>query len=723
MLERLARFCFRRRRWVAAGWVFGLIGIQIWSGVAGSAFAQNFQLPNVESKQVLDALKRADPNRAGLAGRIVFRTDGNVNDPAVREPMTSIFDQVKALGPNVDVISPYTPQGAAQISPDGHVAYASLDFRDIGQDQLKKLADQIEAIGKTAPDNVDVYFGGEMFRKFELPPSELLGVAAAIVILLVAFGSVIAMGLPVGIALVGLGVGFGIVTLWSHVMDMPDISAQVMAMIGLGVGIDYALFIVTRYREAYRAGSAPEEAVAEALDTAGRATLFAGITVVASLMGMFLMGFSFVRGLAVGGTIGVLVMMAATVTLLPALLGFVGDNIDKWRVGRRKQQTSLRESFWYRWSRMVQHRPGRAFFAALAVLLILAIPMLSLRMGSNDESTDPASSTARQAYETLASGFGPGFNGPFILTADVPGTADPATLAKITDALKNTPQVAQVSPAAVRDGVAIWFVVPETGPQDAATSKLVHHLRENVLPEAQAGTGLKVLVGGSTAINVDFADYLGKRLPIFMAAVLIVSFLLLMMVFRSLLVPLKAVIMNLLSIAAAYGVVVAIFQWGWLKDVIGLSATGPVESWAPMMLFAIVFGLSMDYEVFLLSRMKEEYDYTHDNGTAVADGLAATARVITAAALIMVCVFLSFVIGDNRVLKMFGVGLAAAVFIDATVVRMVLVPATMELLGDRNWWMPRWLDRILPKLHVEGGRHRPAVQAEPTEQIPVPEPV
>jgi RND superfamily putative drug exporter len=488
-----------------------------------------------------------------------------------------------------------------------------------------------------------------------------------------------------------------------------------------------------------------------ALDTAGRAVLFAGTTVVISLLGMFLMGLAFVRGLAIGASITVLMTMLASITLLPALLGFAKHRIEltRWRglvsvtifalgllfvglkapaVGLgfiflailtllasfavkplrrevpRRAVKPIRETFWYRWSRIVQHRPWRAAIAGFLILVVLLLPVTKLRLGFSDHGNDPSDRTTRKAYDLLASGFGPGSNGPLFLVTELPAASDPSVIDKITEAVKGTPGVAAAvaRPAAPGSTIESWFVLPTTSPQDEATTTLVHHLRDDVLPAATAGTAVKVFVTGSVAANIDFADYLGRRLPLFFGAVLALSFLLLMTVFRSLLVPLKAVIVNLLSIGAAYGIVVAVFQWGWASSLIGVGKAGPIDAWAPMMLFAIVFGLSMDYEVFLLSRIREEYDRTGDNATAVADGLAATARVITAAAAIMVFVFGSFLLEVDRPIKLFGLGLAVAVLLDATIVRLVLVPATMELLGDRNWWFPHWLDRLLPRLNVEG---------------------
>jgi RND superfamily putative drug exporter len=540
---------------------------------------------------------------------------------------------------------------------------------------------------------------------------------------------------------------------------MPEFATQMSAMIGLGVGIDYALFIVTRYREGLRSGLDVHDATVKAVDTSGRAVLFAGITVMVSLLGLFVVGVSFVRGLAVAGSIAVLAMMIASVTLLPALLGFVGTRLDHttraagagvalgvlfalaaiitstlalfgigivlglavWGLsfvpGLRSLRTTLpprhekpkERQFWWRWSRFVQRRPWVAFLSGAAVLVALSIPLLDIRLGFGDSGNLPAQYTARKAYDLIADGFGPGFSAPLVLVAEDP-QATQDQLAAVTAALSADKGVAAATPALPLDptkGLYLWQAYPTTSAQDAATTDLVQRLRHEVLPT----TGVPVKVGGFNAGSIDFSAFLGSRLPLLIGGVLVVSFLLLMLVFRSLLVPLKAVIMNLLSVGSAYGVIVAVFQWGWGRSLIGVGKAGPVEAWAPMMLFAIVFGLSMDYEVFLLSRMKEEFLRTGDNESAVADGLAVTARVITAAALIMVCVFAAFVLGVDRQLKLFGLGMAVAVLIDATVVRMVLVPSTMQLLGARNWWMPAWLDRVLPRLDVEGHDHTQVVEA------------
>ena len=733
-------------------WLPILVILSAVSGSVGTNYRTSFDLPDSESKSVIDTLQAAQQDEAaGERAQIVFTAPQGTQDPAVQDAMAGLFQRVDAL-PGVNVTyDAASPQFNSATQP---ISFAELSVTQRDQAEFKALSDQIQGLadGIDVP-GLDIEYGGQIFAVFEFPESELLGVLAAIIILLIAFGSVLAMGLPIGTALFGLGVGFGIVGLGSHVFGMPEFAPQMTAMIGLGVGIDYALFIVTRYRENLRDGMSPEDSTVEAVDTAGRAVIFAGITVMISLLGLFSIGIEFVRGLAIAGATGVFVMMIAAITLLPALLGFVGHRINTTSraaaisvslfvllalagvftglavgvalliavglavvvmlVSRLSFGASLRtplphrhekpleQQFWYRWSRRIQHRPWPFVAAGALVLVTLATPLLSIRLGFGDTGNLKEEQTARRAYDLLAEGFGPGSNGPLILVSTDPA-ADAASVATVDAALAADPGVAFASPGAqIAPGTWLWTAYPTTSPQDEATTELVQRLRSDVVPS----TGLAVDVGGFTAGSIDFSEYLGTRLPILIGAVLVLSFLLLMAVFRSVLVPLKAVIMNLLSVGAAYGVIVAIFQWGWGADLLGIGKEGPVEAWAPMMLFAIVFGLSMDYEVFLLSRMKEEFDRTGDNAGAVADGLAATARVITAAALIMVCVFGAFVLGNDRQLKLFGLGMAVAVFVDATVVRMILVPATMELLGNRNWWLPGWLDRIIPRIDVEGHRH------------------
>jgi RND superfamily putative drug exporter len=503
------------------------------------------------------------------------------------------------------------------------------------------------------------------------------------------------------------------------VVTTPVFAPEIMAMIGLGVGIDYALFVVTRYRQGLAEGRDPRGAVSISLATSGRAVVFAGSTVILSLCGLFILQLPFMRGLAVGAIAAVVLVMLAATTLLPAMLGFSGRAIDSLAIKRLLQSGAEPDerSFWFRWSRSVQRHPLIFALASVALLICLALPMFSMRQAFTDAGNDPATTTTRQAFDALATGFGPGFNGPLIIAASVPA-GQHAALEQLDAKLRATPGIAFASPAQFSPtGTAALIVAyPTTSPQATQTHALVHTLRDRVIPAATSGTGVQAYVGGETAGSVDASSYLSSRLPWVIATVLMLSFLLLMAAFRSLAIPAKAVIVNLLSVAAAYGVIVAVFQWGWLGGFFGIGATGPIDPWIPLMMFTILFGLSMDYEVFLLSRIREEWRLSGDNSTAVADGLAKTARVITAAAAIMICVFGSFVFGDPlHVLKVFGLGLSSAILIDATLVRMVLVPSVMELLGDANWWMPAWLDKVVPNLGAE-------VDVEPVEATLLAEP-
>ena len=762
MFQKLGPWMHDRRRWVLGFWVLALVGFTVLSGVVGNDFRDDFNLPDVESKRGLDVLDESFGDGAGVTGTIVFKADQGVDDPEVQASMQALFDKVAKLDEIDRVISPYSEEGARQIAsqgPDaGKIAYANLELPgDTDQSQAKVVRETIE---EEAPqiDGLRIEKGGFILAEFETPSSETLGLAFAIVILIVAFGSVLAMGLPVGVALFGIGIGTALVTLLSNVLSVPEFATFLGVMIGLGVGIDYALLIVTRYREQLHTGHDVRESIGIAMDTAGRSVLFAGMTVAISLLGMLLMRVAFVQGLAVAATSVVIVTVLASLTLLPALLGFAGTRVERtrWRgliaaglvavgligvgltitpltlaiplaaivliagffVGPlkrevpRKQAKPLRQTWAYKWSRMVQHRPWTVAIASTVLLLVLAAPVLGMRLGFSDESNFQEDTTTKQAYDLLVDGFGAGFNGPLLLVAEIDGEVDQANLDAITAAASADPNVAFAAPPEFNDAedptAVRWFVVPKTGPQEEATTSLVNRMRGDVLPDLEEQAGTEVLVTGSVAVNIDFADLLSSRLPYFFGAVLLLSFLLLMTVFRSLLVPLKAVIMNLLSIGAAYGIVVALFQWGWGSDITGVQPA-PIEPWMPMMLFAIVFGLSMDYEVFLLSRIREEWHRSGDSHRSVADGLAATAKVITAAAAIMVFVFGSFILESDRTVKLMGVGLATAILLDATIVRLLLVPATMELLGDRNWWLPSWLDKILPNVDVEGHADEPAI--------------
>jgi putative drug exporter of the RND superfamily len=756
MLKRLAEVCFRRRRRVLLVWVLGIVVLGAVMGAVGSGYRSDFTLPDVESKRGIDILDdQFGGQGAGQVGNIVFVAERGVEDPEVRAVMEPFLAEVAEIDGVQSLESPYDPGNEDQISQRGddagRIAYAEFEApSDASFDETVAIGDDIRA-AMPAVEGLRIELGGSSFAEFEVPSSEALGIGFAIIILIIAFGSVLAMGLPISVALAGIVSGSIVTGLLSQVVDMPDFTSTIGIMIGLGVGIDYALFIVTRFRENLHKGHGIEESTLIAMNTAGRAVVFAGSTVVISLLGLLIMQLTFISGMAIGMAVVVALTLLASLTLLPALLGFAGERVELTRrrgliaagliavaligVGLgvpalivvtlpvaavvllasfavsslrkpvlTRQRRPLRETLSYRWSRVIQHRPWTAVLAGVTALVLLAVPILGLRLGFSDEGNYPENTTTRQAYDLLADGFGPGFNGPLSLASEVPPGTDPAALQAVTDAIAADPGVAFVSDPITNDDAAptavLWRVTPTTAPQDAATTDLVNRLRDDVIPAATSGTGLDVAVAGGVAVGVDFTDYLSARLPYLFAAVLGLSFLLLMVVFRSLLVPLKAVIMNLLSIGAAYGIVVAVFQWGWGASLLGIEGA-PIEPFVPMMLFAIVFGLSMDYEVFLLSRVREEWDRTGNSRTSVADGLASTARVITAAAAIMVVVFGSFLGESDRVVKLFGLGLSMAVLIDATIVRMLLVPATMELLGDRNWWIPRWLNRILPRVHIE----------------------
>ncbi|MEY2434852.1 MAG: putative drug exporter of the superfamily, partial [Acidimicrobiaceae bacterium] len=666
--------------------------------VVGDAYSDNFSGGSSDSISAFNLLKERFPARAGDTADIVFTSSKGATSPEVRSAMESMFAEIAPgkVPHLVALDSPY--EGFGRISADGTIAYATATFDQQAGDLPPKTAQPLlDAAKRVNVADLKIEFGGPVVaRALEQSPggAEGIGLLAAIIILFIAFGSLLAMSLPVLAAIFGVGIGSVFVVLLSHVITVPSFAPYVALMIGLGVGIDYALFIVVRYRTGLHDGLDPESANVLALTTAGRAVLFAGCTVIISLLGMFMMGINFIYGLSLGAILAVLMTMLASVTLVPAIMGFAGTKL----AAKEHRRRHHRETVAFRWSRQIQKRPVVMAATSLIVLVTIAMPLFSIRLGVADQGNDPTSLTTRRAYDLLAKGFGPGFNGPILLAADFAGTTNPDTVSRFAETVRSDPDVAFVAPVQVNPtgDAAVVPVIPKGAPQDRSTEALVHRLRNEI---HQAG--LSIHVGSVTAVAIDAADHIGKRLPLMVAAVIILSFLLLLAVFRSVLVAVKAGIMNLLSIGAAYGVIVAIFQWGWLSDIVGIGRPGPIEFWVPMMLFTVLFGLSMDYEVFLLSRVREEYLVSGDNGTAVADGLAATARVITAAAAIMIAVFMSFVLGDLRVLKLMGLGLATAIFIDATIVRMVLVPATMELLGKANWWLPKWIDRILPRISIE----------------------
>jgi RND superfamily putative drug exporter len=695
---------------VLSVWLVAFVGVLVVGAfVVTGVFNNKFGSGSSESHTAQTFLQARFPTRAGDPADVVFHTSGPVTAPAARAEIDAVLVQLRTLPRVTGVRGPFDPGVFGQVSRDGRTAYGQLQF-DATTDNLPKAAVQrvVDTASAQGRPGLDVELGGAPIGKAETPPagsSEAIGILAAMVILLVAFGSVIAMGLPIMTALLGLGVSVGIIDLFSRQLTVPTFGTQLAAMVGIGVGIDYALFIVTAYRARLHVGDEPRVATVRALATSGRAVLFAGCTVVISLLGMMLLGASFIYGLAFSAITAVILVMTAALTLLPAVLGFVGRTIDRLHVPLllHRGDADERPTLWYRWSRVIQRHPVTTGASAAVFLLVLATPFFSMHLAFTDQGNDSTTLTTRRAYDQLAAGFGPGVNGPLVLASDLPNAAGRGTVQALAVRLRATPGVATVAPPSfnARGDAAVTIVVPTTSPQDRRTQDLVTTIRDHVVPSVSGTSGVRTYVGGVTAAGIDTSEQFSRRLPWVVGGVVVLSFLLLMAVFRSLVVPLKAAVMNLLSIGAAYGVIVAVFQWGWLGSFFAIGNTGPIDPWIPLMLFTILFGLSMDYEVFLLSRIRDEWRRTGDNATAVADGLAATGRVITAAAAIMVCVFGSFVLGDLRVLKVFGLGLAVAVFVDATVVRSVLVPATMELLGKANWWFPAWLDRIVPRLSVE----------------------
>ena len=764
MYINLARWCYRHRVFVVVAWVVGIMVVNGVGAGVGTAYSDQFEAIDSESDRgnAISQEYFGGQGSSFIRGQIVVRAESGIDTPEVQ----GAIEQLVALAEEetLTAVGPFDPETQGrQVAVNGDAA-GQIAFIEVEGDEDEISFEDSVAIGERLLergeeleadiDGLQVEIGGQAFAGFETPESEVIGLAFAVVILIVSFGSVLAMGLPIGVALAGVSVGLGFAGMVSNLTTMPSFATVIGAMIGIGVGIDYALFIVTRYREGLHEDFHPEAATAAAGDTATRAVVFAGATVVVSLLGLLLIGLEFVAGLGIAAAITVAATMLATTTLLPALLGFAQLRIEvtRWRglvaagfvavallgVGLkvpvvalvalplavltillgfvvpqlkafvpRRERRPVEESIWWKWSHEVQRHPWRYLISGTLVLLFLATPVLGLRLAFTDEGNYAEETTTRQAYDLLAEGFGPGYSAPFVGVATIDSPAELEAFQNVRAAIAETDGIAFVSPPVPNDPTnptaALIQITALTSPQDVVTEDLVRHLRNDVIPAAEGDSGLEVNLTGQVPISIDFSSYLGGRSLLFFGVVFILSFVLLMAVFRSLLVPLKAVIMNALSIAGAYGVVVALFQWGHLSAITGVEP-GPVEPFIPMMMFAIVFGLSMDYEVFLLSRVKEEYERTGDAKNSVADGLASTARVITAAAAIMIVVFGAFLLEDDRVTKLMGTGLSVAILLDATLVRMLLVPATMELLGERNWWLPKWLDRVLPSLDVEGSK-------------------
>ena len=723
----LARWCFNRRKIVLAAWLIAFVVLFGVNKAANPAFSNKFQLNNTASFKALNLLEKDFPSASGSSDQLVLHaTTSTFLDPTVRASVAHLLASLGAL-PHVDsVTSPFTPETEkTQISGDSTVAFATIHF-DEQSESLPKAAvlKVISVAEKGANSQFEVALGGQDIEAAQQKSgsiSTILGIFAAIVVLGIAFGALYASFLPLIIALLAIGVGYALTGLITHVMTVATFSVELGVLIGLGVGVDYALFIVTRHRAGLREGQPIESSAVNAINTAGRAVFFAGITVCIALLGQFALGISFLYGVAVTAAITVAMTMLASLTLLPAMLGFLG-----MKVLSRRQRRALRASgpvpedaggFWHRWAKGIERGPLLPALTALITVIIIALPIFTLHLGLDDAGTDAAKSTTRVAYDTLAKGFGPGFNGPLQLVAVLPSPSDLTQFQSVVTTVGSEQGVVKATPASTNPAqtIAIAEIYPSTSPESVQTASLVQHLRDDVIPKAQAGTGLNVLVGGSTAIQTDFSHVLASKLPLFVGVVVVLAFLLLMAVFRSLLIPAIASIMNLLSVGASLGIMNAVFEWGWGKSLFGISEKAPVEVFVPVLLFSILFGLSMDYEVFLVSRIHESWLATGDNDHAVTTGQAETGRVITAAATIMILVFASFVLEDNVIIKQFGIGLAGAIIIDAFIVRTLIVPSLMHLAGKANWWLPKGLDRIVPHIHVEAGDTAPV----PSEPVPV----
>jgi RND superfamily putative drug exporter len=703
-LARLADIAYRRRGRMVIAWIVAtVVLIGLGSSLAGEYHA-DYNTPGSESKAASEFTEREFSGYSGQEIYVVWKDPKGVDNPATERRMDAFFTQAE----KVDHVE---RRGTTRVSADGTIATTTLPLNVPGWEIKKEQGEElIDAAEGNDGAGLKIELGGEpIYIAQEQTSPEGLGFLGAAIVLLIAFGSLVAAGLPLLIALVGLGISSGgLIVLLANVIDVPNWTTAVSGLIGIGVGIDYSLLVLTRFRAAMRSGKDRHDAVVEAVSTAGRSVLIAGSTVVIAVLGLFLTGLPYMYGVAISASLAVLVVMLASITLLPALLSYLGPKVDRLRIpflGRRLEKEGSSDSPAARWSHAVQRRPWTAAIVATAILLALAAPALGMRLGFPDAGNDKPGTMTRQAYDLISEGFGPGANGPLVIAAELPEAGGRSAIDGLTTQLREDPGVAYVAAPRFNSSgtAAILTVIPTTSPQDAATTDLVDHLRHTVIPDALEGSGVVTRLGGVTPALEDQSKYITGRMPLFIIGVVGLSFLLLLFAFHSPLISLKAAVMNLLSVSAAYGVMTLVAKGGAVGELIGIDHEVPVAPFMPVMMFAILFGLSMDYEVFLVSRIREEYLKDGDTRRAVADGLAKTARVITAAAAIMVVVFLAFVASPEVFLKLFGIGLAAAIFLDATVVRMVLVPAVMQLLGARNWWCPNWLRRLLPEIEVESG--------------------
>jgi RND superfamily putative drug exporter len=716
-MRALAAWSFRHRKLVLAGWLLIVAAIFMSSVATGTRYTSSFSLPNTDSTRALNLLEANAPAQSGDTEQVVVASanGATLTTPAVRAQVNALLAKLATLPDVTSVASPYSAVGHDQMNASHTVAFANLNYGKVA-DNLPGTAPQqlISTARSFDTPQLTVNVGGAVAGNATHASlgGVFYGIIAAAVVLFLVFGSLLAMFLPLLSAVLALLASLGVIGMLSHVFGIADFSTQLVALIGLGVGVDYALFIVTRFRQGLRAGLDIETAVVTSVQTAGRAVFFAGSVVCIALLGMLALGVSILNGVGVAASIGVAFTMAASLTLLPAMLGILGPRVLSRRQRRAQhQRTESTTGPWWKYAGAISRRPVIPAVAALAVLGVLCIPFFHLQLGSTDAGSDPPGSTTRQAYDTLATGFGPGFNGPLLLTAKLGGPGDSAAVQRVVTAVARQPGVAQVSPPHVLSGPAGQVVTieafPTTSPQASATTNLILHLRSDVIPPAEAGSSLHVYVGGNTATFTDFAHVIGSKMPLFVAMVVALSLLLLAMVFRSIVIPLTAAVMNLISAGAALGVLSAAYVWGWGGAALGASRAGPITPFIPVMVFAILFGLSTDYEVFLVSRIREEWLRTGGNAEAVRRGLAITGRTITAAAAIMIVVFGSFIFGGNLTIKEFGLALSVAVFVDAFIIRMVIVPAVMFMLGRANWWFPAWLDRALPSLGAEPSDDEP----------------
>ncbi|MEU7599540.1 MMPL family transporter [Streptomyces sp. NPDC040724] len=733
----IARWCMRHRLLTVLIWLLAFGGTAAAAGTAGAAFSNDYEVPGTESGRANDLLREGFHGQGGDTDTIVWRAPDHqsARTPDIEQRMTRALDAVAALPGVGSVAGPYGPgpESAARISPDGRTAYAVVTF-DQQADSVPKAQARavVDAVKNPATEagGLQVELGGRAIQLTEAPTAhlaEVIGVAVAALVLFLAFGSLAASLLPIATALVSVGTAYFGITLLGHAMPVADFAPMLGTLIGLGVGIDYALFIVTRHRKGLARGLPVHEAAENAVATTGRAVVFAGATVCIALLGMLVLRLNFLNGVAIAASVTVVLTVAASVTLLPALLSYIGTRAlsrrERRRLAAEGPMPAQSSGFAVRWSAFVERRPKLLGLLATVVMVVLALPTLSLHLGTSDQGNNPATSTTRKAYDLLADGFGPGTNGPLTVVARLDGAGDRIAVDHLAQALRTTKGVASTGPAVLnRSGdTAVLTVVPDSAPQSRATSDLVDTLRQDVIPRAGHGNSMEVHVGGVTAAYDDFAEVIIGKLPLFVGVVIALGCVLLLLAFRSIGIPVKAAAMNVAAVASSFGVVVAIFQWGWGSELLGLGSAGPIEPFLPVIMVSVLFGLSMDYQVFLVSRMYEEWLETGDNRRAVRVGLAETSRVINSAAVIMISVFLAFVLSGDRIIAMFGIALAAAVALDAFVLRTLLVPALMHMLGGANWWLPAWLDRRLPRISIEPPERRSHAKlpAQRTAAVPV----